>query len=159
MDRTCNSCTLCCEGWLAIDANGIQASLNKPCQNLSCNVGCDIYAHRPADPCVTFKCLWLTDVRHMSPEMKPSLTQVVVQERLVKGWESPVLAAVATNKKSLDLQWEKIKSIAKEKGIFAVALSYSDNKDDDAKKTLSIFGDAQFAQVMKTLFDHQVAIF
>jgi hypothetical protein len=95
----------------------------------------------------------------MSPEMKPSLTQVVVQERLVKGWESPVLAAVATNKKSLDLQWEKIKSIAKEKGIFAVALSYSDNKDDDAKKTLSIFGDAQFAQVMKTLFDHQVAIF
>ena len=159
MERNCTGCTLCCEGWLAIDTNGIKASLNKPCFNLSCNVGCNIYAERPTDPCVTFKCLWLTDAEHMSLEMKPSKTKVIVQERLVQGWHLPVLAAVAKNKESLDLQWENIKSIAKAKGIFAVALAYSKSKNDQDKKIMNIFGDAKFAETMKTLFDKQVVIF
>ena len=155
----CNGCTLCCEGLLAINSNGIKASLDKPCVNLSCNVGCNIYSNRPTDPCGTFQCLWLTDAEHMTPEMKPSKTKVIVQERLVQGWHLPVLAAVATNKKSLDLQWENIKSIAKAKGIFAVALAYSNSKKADNKKTMNIFGDAKFAETMKTLFDNQVVIF
>jgi len=159
MERNCNGCTLCCEGWLAIDTNGIKASLNKPCVNLSCNVGCSAYAERPTDPCVTFKCLWLTDAEHMSLEMKPSKTKVIVQERLVQGWHLPVLAAVATNKESLDLQWENIKSIAKAKGVFAVALAYPNSKNDQHKKIMNIFGDAKFAKTMKTLFDNQVVIF
>ena len=159
MERNCNGCTLCCEGWLAIDTNEIKASLNKPCVNLSCNVGCNIYAERPTDPCVTFECLWLTDAEHMSLEMKPSKTKLIVQERIVQGWHLPVLAAVATNKESLDLQWENIKSIAKAKGIFAVALAYPNSKNDQHKKIMNIFGDAKFAKIMKTLFDNQVVIF
>jgi len=159
MKRKCDGCTLCCEGWLAIDSNGIQASLNKPCVNLSCNVGCNIYVKRPTDPCGNFKCLWLTDEQHMSPEMKPSITKVVVQERFVQGWQLPVLAAVATSKDSLDLEWENLKGIAERKGIFAIALAYSDDKNDLAQKTMRIFGDAHFAESMKTLFDKRVAIF
>lgn len=159
MARNCSGCTLCCEGWLAINVNGIKASLNKPCVNLTCNVGCDIYEKKPTDPCGTFKCLWLTDTEHMPAEMKPSKTKVIVQERLVRGWHLPVLAAVATNKASLDLEWEEIKSIAKAKGIFAVALAYSNSNKDQGKKTMNIFGDAKFAETMKTLFDNQVVIF
>jgi len=157
--RHCDGCTLCCEGWLAIDSNGIKASLNKPCVNLSCNVGCNIYADRPSDPCGAFKCLWLTDAEHMTAEMKPSKTKVIVQERLIQGWHFPVLAAVATNKESLDLEWENIKSIATKKGIFAVALAYSNGKKDDYKKTMNILGDTKFAEIMKILFDNQVVIF
>jgi hypothetical protein len=159
MARNCDGCTMCCEGWLAIDSNGIRSSLNKPCVNLSCNVGCNIYAKKPADPCGNFKCLWLIDAEHMNPEMKPSITKVIVQERIIQGWHLPVLAAVATNKESLDLQWENIKSIATEKGIFAVALAYSNNKKDQDRKTMNIFGNAEFAATMKTLFDNQVVIF
>ena len=159
MVRNCNGCTLCCEGLLAINSNGIKASLDKPCVNLSCNLGCNIYSNRPTDPCSTFQCLWLTDAEHMTPEMKPSKTKVIVQERLVQGWPLPVLAAVATNKESLDLEWENIKSIAEKKGIFAVALAYSNSKKDDAKKTMNIFGDSEFADTMKTLFNNRVAIF
>jgi len=107
----------------------------------------------------TFKCLWLTDAEHMSLEMKPSKTKVIVQERLVQGWHLPVLAAFATNKESLDLQWENIKSIAKAKGVFAVALAYPNSKNDQHKKIMNIFGDAKFAKTMKTLFDNQVVIF
>jgi hypothetical protein len=150
---------MCCEGWLAIDSNGIRSSLNKPCVNLSCNVGCNIYVDRPIDPCGTFQCLWLADAEHMTPEMKPSKTKVIIQERLVQGWHLPVLAAVAANKKSLDLEWENIKSIAEKKGLFAVALAYSNSKKDDAKKTMNIFGDSEFADTMKTLFNNRVAIF
>jgi RNase H-fold protein (predicted Holliday junction resolvase) len=95
----------------------------------------------------------------MSLEMKPSKTKVIVQERLVQGWHLPVLAAVATNKESLDLQWENIKSIAKAKGVFAVALAYPNSKNDQHKKIMNIFGDAKFAKTMKTLFDNQVVIF
>ena len=159
MVKNCNGCTLCCEGLLAIDSNGIKASLNKPCVNLSCNVGCNIYSNKPADPCGSFQCLWLTDSDHMLTEMKPSKTKVIIQERLVRGWHLPVLAAVVANKKSLDLQWENIKSIAKAKGTFAVALAYSNSKKDQDKKTMNIFGDAKFAETMKTLFDNQVVIF
>lgn len=159
MKRKCDGCTLCCEGWLAIDSNGIQASLNKPCVNLSCNVGCNIYAKKPADPCGNFKCLWLTDAEHVPPEMKPSIVKIIVQERLVQGWHLPVLAAVATSKDSLDLEWENLKGIAERKGIFAIALAYSDDKNDLAQKTMRIFGDAKFAESMKTLFDNRVAIF
>ena len=159
MKRKCNGCTLCCEGWLAIDSNGIQASLDKPCVNLSCNVGCNIYAKKPADPCDTFQCLWLTDAEHVPHEMKPSTVKIIVQERLVQGWHLPVLAAVATSKDSLDLEWENLKGIARRKGIFAIALAYSDDKNDLAQKTMRIFGDAKFAETMKTLFDNRVTIF
>jgi|GEM_PF-6043469 len=75
------------------------------------------------------------------------------------GWHLPVLAAVATNKESLGLQWENIEIIAKAKGIFAAALAYSNGKKDDDKNTMNIFGDAKFAETMKTLFDNQVVIF
>jgi len=95
----------------------------------------------------------------MPAEMKPSKTKVIVQERLVRGWHLPVLAAVATNKASLDREWEEIKSIAKAKGIFALALAYSNSNKDQGKKTMNIFGDAKFAETMKTLFDNQVVIF
>ena len=159
MKRKCDGCTLCCEGWLAIDSNGIQASLNRPCVNLSCNVGCSIYSQRPTEPCRNFKCLWLTDEHNMASEMKPSITKVVVQERFVQGWQLPVLAAVATNKESLDLEWENLKGIAERKGIFAIALTYSDDKNDLAQKSMRIFGDTKFAESMKTLFDNRVAIF
>jgi len=67
----------------------------------------------------------------MPSEMMPSKTKVIIQERLVPGWHLPVLAAFAANKKSLDLEWENIKSIAKAQGIFAVALAYSNSKKDD----------------------------
>jgi len=159
MVRNCNGCTLCCEGWLAINSNGIKASLNKPCANLDCDVGCKIYAKRPTDPCGTFQCLWLTDSQHMPLEMKPSNTKLVIQERLVQGWHLPVLAVVANNKESLDIQWEDIKVIAKKKDIFAVALAYSNNKNDQDHKTLNIFGDAKFADTMTTLFNNRVVIF
>ena len=40
-----------------------------------------------------------------------------------------------------------------------MALAYSNSKKDDHKKTMNIFGDAKFAETMKTLFDNQVVIF
>jgi hypothetical protein len=95
----------------------------------------------------------------MTLEMKPSITQVIVQERLVRGWYLPVLAAVATNKESLDLQWENIKIIAKAKGTFAVALAYTNSNKNKDKKAMNIFGNAKFAEIMKTHFDNQVVIF
>ena len=160
MNRLCDSCTLCCEGWLVINSNGIESSLNKPCINLSCNVGCKIYTLRPNDPCGTFKCLWLTDTQHISQEMKPSITNLIFQEKIVHGWHLPVLAVVATNTDSLDLHWEDIKNIAIKKGTFAVALAYSNEKINHTDhKTLKIYGDAIFAETMTTLFNNRVAIF
>ena len=53
----------------------------------------------------------------------------------------------------------KPKGIAERKGIFAIALAYTDDKNDLAQKTMRIFGDAKFAETMKTLFDNRVTIF
>lgn len=96
----------------------------------------------------------------MSQEMKPSITKVIVQEKIVLGWHLPVLAVVATNKESLDMHWEDIKNIATKKRTFAVALAYSNEKIDNTdKKTLKIYGDAIFAETMTTLFNNRIAIF
>lgn len=150
---------MCCEGWLAINSNGIKASLHNPCVHSSCDIGCNIYSKRPIDPCINFECLWLTDALHVSDELKPSISKIILQEKLVQGWHLPVLTAVATDEKTLDFHWDNLKSIAKRKEIFALALAYSEKKYDKANKTMRIYGSATFGETMKQLFNNNTVIF
>jgi hypothetical protein len=59
--RECGTCTKCCEGWLLGQALGHTFFKGKPCHFVSLDKGCTVYAKRPKDPCITFKCEWLTN--------------------------------------------------------------------------------------------------
>lgn len=56
--RECGSCGKCCEGWLSGDAYGHQFWPGRQC-HFRAKEGCTIYPKRPANPCKTFKCMWL----------------------------------------------------------------------------------------------------
>lgn len=76
MKRECGSCTKCCEGWLHAKIGNYEMHKGKPCHFISINKGCTIYAKRPHDPCVTFKCEWLQNAD--IPEwMKPNEIQAI----------------------------------------------------------------------------------
>ena len=56
---------------------------SKPCHFVEIGVGCTVYAKRPKDPCVTYKCQWL--VNPDIPEyMKPNLINTIIDKRKTK---------------------------------------------------------------------------
>lgn len=76
-ERQCFPCTACCEGWLAADVLGEKMKPGKPCIHKS-EQGCAIYARRPHNPCVIFKCGWLKGEHDMPAHMKPSECGAIV---------------------------------------------------------------------------------
>ena len=75
MNRACNGCTKCCEGWLEGTVNGHAFFRGRPCFFL--NKGCSIYESRPQDPCRSYNCAWVDDMQF--PEwMKPDLVNVII---------------------------------------------------------------------------------
>lgn len=59
MERTCDGCTKCCEGWLIATIKGQPMYPGKPCQFVQIGKGCATYSTRPKNPCRTYKCAWL----------------------------------------------------------------------------------------------------
>jgi uncharacterized cysteine cluster protein YcgN (CxxCxxCC family) len=81
--RTCGDCTKCCEGWLHGVAHGERFYRGKPCHFVEIGKGCTIYENRPIDPCITYKCEWLTN-DDFPMWMKPSLSNVLVTKKTGK---------------------------------------------------------------------------
>lgn len=77
MLRQCQSCTACCDGWVAMNINGIDVYPGKPCQH-STKKGCNIYTDRPVDPCVNFECSWMVKDSPLPDWMKPNNAKVLV---------------------------------------------------------------------------------
>lgn len=91
--RECEDCTSCCEGWLSGSVNGRSFYPGKPCHFARPGEGCTVYEDRPQDPCISFNCLWKTDMD--VPEwMKPSLSKTILTYRLTKFNKIKYLALV-----------------------------------------------------------------
>jgi hypothetical protein len=78
--RECGTCTKCCEGWLIGEALGHTFYQGKPCHFVSIGAGCTTYATRPAHPCASYKCEWLSNLD--IPEwMKPNQVDAILSKR------------------------------------------------------------------------------
>ena len=77
--RTCDSCTKCCQGTLTGSAYGHDFIPGKPCFFVG-EKGCTIYADRPENPCVSFKCEWLA-ADYLPMWMRPDLSKVIAVRR------------------------------------------------------------------------------
>jgi uncharacterized cysteine cluster protein YcgN (CxxCxxCC family) len=78
VSRNCGTCTACCEGWLSGEAHGRKFYPGVKCHFLG--ERCTIYAKRPHDPCVTFRCEYLTD-DNVPEWMKPERSGVILCRR------------------------------------------------------------------------------
>jgi hypothetical protein len=75
--RTCGSCTACCDGWLQIEVRGHQIRPGKPCP-FSVGHQCSIYSERPQHPCREFICGWLIATSPLPEWMRPDKSDMIM---------------------------------------------------------------------------------
>lgn len=81
--RSCDGCTVCCEGWHTSNINGHEMFPGRPCHFFSNK--CTIYEFRPDNPCRAYACAWLEDDKNVFPEwFKPDISGVLCDWR---DWE------------------------------------------------------------------------
>lgn len=102
--RTCGSCTKCCEGWLSGKALGHSFYSGKPCHFVAIGKGCSVYAKRPQNPCISYKCGWLTNLD--IPEwLKPEASNVIIDFRDIEGYSYINLVEAGSTVSSKILNW------------------------------------------------------
>lgn len=79
MNKSCDGCTKCCEGWLWGSAHGHHFFRGRPCHYIAEGKGCSIYEDRPDVPCKSYKCEWLKN-QDFPMWMKPSDSKVIISE-------------------------------------------------------------------------------
>lgn len=100
MNRTCGSCTKCCEGWLAADVHGHFMEPGTHCHFLK-ESKCSIYPSRP-NVCKDFFCAWLMDER-IDDDLKPDNIHQIITYNYVDdiGWYEIVEAGEKIKKEHL----------------------------------------------------------
>lgn len=78
MNRTCDDCQACCEGWLKTVAYDHVVDLGKPCFFITPNKRCGVYSSRPA-VCRAYNCDWKQN-KDFPEWMKPSKCGVLVDD-------------------------------------------------------------------------------
>ena len=89
LDRQCNGCTACCEGWLTGEVYGHPFSPSNPCFYMT-KGGCSIYKDRPEDPCKRFKCEWIENENYPA-WLKPNESGVLTYTRNFTRGDSTVI--------------------------------------------------------------------
>jgi len=77
-NKTCGTCTKCCEGWLTFTVDSTRIYPGNPCIFLKQNNGCTRYDTRPNYPCKTFNCVWL-DIKNIPDKWKPENCGVIMK--------------------------------------------------------------------------------
>ena len=104
--RECGACTACCQGWLSSD--DLDMRPGRPCRHCTAQ-GCAIYENRPEDPCVRFRCGWLTQESEFPENMRPDRSGVIVL--LGRNWRDWVVLRAIPAGQSVpadSLEWLRV---------------------------------------------------
>jgi uncharacterized cysteine cluster protein YcgN (CxxCxxCC family) len=104
--RSCGTCTKCCEGHLVGEVRGIPFHLGKPCHFLKIDVGCSIYEDRPEKPCKSFKCMWLTEP-NLPEWLKPNLINAMFVPSEVEGHKYIFAIEAGEKMEERTISWAK----------------------------------------------------
>jgi len=102
--RECGTCTKCCEGYLSGEALGHTFYKGKPCHFIAIGKGCTVYAKRPKDPCISYKCSWLTN-EDIPEWMKPSDIDAIIDMRYIEQHQFISLKEAGSPMQSRVLSW------------------------------------------------------
>ena len=145
--RTCQPCTGCCDGWLQINVKGTPVHPGRPCPH-STGQGCNDYANRPVNPCVSFECGWRRADSPLPDWMKPNEAKVIVlfDQSVWNGLPVDVAVPVGRRIPPRALHW--LQQFAETNGR---ALLYSEQIVDAAGKftnqqTVNAYGPPEFQQ-------------
>jgi hypothetical protein len=151
--RSCLPCTACCEGWLDIAEESVQAHLGSPCVHRS-SQGCGVYENRPVNPCQTFFCAWRQKDTPLIDVMRPDISGViVVMDRLV--WrEQKVIVGIPSGEKIPEKSLQYLLGLSKLTGmnLLTVRFNVDAGRNYIGSSKVSAFGEAQFVEDMKDRF-------
>lgn len=102
--RSCGTCTKCCEGYLTGEALGHTFYGGKPCHFIAIGKGCTVYEKRPKDPCVSYKCAWLTN-EDIPEWMRPSDIDAIIDMRQIGEHQYLSLKEAGNPMQSRVLSW------------------------------------------------------
>jgi hypothetical protein len=105
-ERTCGSCTACCDGWLQIEVRGHRVRPGAPCP-FSIENRCSIYEERPQHPCREFVCGWLTASSPLPEWMRPDKSDMIMLAAnfIWHGRPVDVVVAAGNRPKQKALDW------------------------------------------------------
>jgi hypothetical protein len=101
--RTCDGCTMCCQGHLTGQAYGHTFQQGKPCFFVSAK-GCTIYEDRPVEPCKSFECDWLK-YDYLPMWMRPDLSKVIVRRTIEDNTEWVYIVEAGQKMDAAILSW------------------------------------------------------
>jgi uncharacterized cysteine cluster protein YcgN (CxxCxxCC family) len=138
--RSCGTCTKCCEGYLSGEALGHTFYPGKPCHFIAIGTGCTVYDNRPKEPCVSYKCLWLTN-EDMPEWMKPSDINSIIDIRHIDVYQYLNLKEAGSSVQARVLSW-----------FFKYALSKNLNAAWEVEGGLNWIGSIEFTAAMDAKF-------
>lgn len=77
-ERSCGTCTKCCEGWLSANIKGHEMHPGKPCFFLA-DGKCADYEGRPST-CKTYNCAWKTEPETFPEWMRPDRISTIISK-------------------------------------------------------------------------------
>ncbi len=77
-ERSCGTCTKCCEGWLSANIRGHEMHPGKPCFFLA-DGKCTDYEGRP-NTCKSYNCAWKSEPETFPEWMRPDRTGVIISK-------------------------------------------------------------------------------
>lgn len=151
--RSCLPCTACCQGWLNISEDAVQAHLGSPCVHCS-SQGCSVYEKRPVNPCQTFYCAWRQKDTPLIELMRPDLSGViVVMDRIV--WEDQkVIVGIPTGPQIPEKSLSYLLGLSRltEMNLLTVRFSLDSSYQYTGKSRVSAYGEGLFVEAMKDKF-------
>ena len=117
-ERSCGSCTKCCEGWAYGNIYGQELKPGTPCRFVEAGSGCSIYKNRPVEPCVVFKCAWLEDPE-VPDWVKPERSGLIcsIDPKMPAGSKPTHLSVLAAGGVITDEYRDWAKMYASKKGL------------------------------------------
>lgn len=156
--RNCLPCTACCEGWLDISEELVQAHVGQPCVNCSAQ-GCGIYESRPVNPCRTFYCAWRQKGTPLVDSMRPDLSGVIVVMDRLTWRDQAVIVAIPTGEQIPEDSMKYLMGLSSltDLNLLTVRFEKHNDKFSGASK-LSAYGAPQFVTDMKERFKDGVLV-
>lgn len=146
--RSCQPCTACCDGWLRIRVNGMEASPGKPCPH-STGQGCRIYADRPVDPCINFICGWKMDGSPLPDWMKPSNAKMIFLPQQAVWRTLPVDIAVPVGRRIPPRTLHWLQQFAQQNNrVLLYAEQIEEHGRFTNKQRVAAYGPPEFQQEM-----------
>ncbi|UOG93216.1 MAG: hypothetical protein L3K52_05645 [Candidatus Thiothrix sulfatifontis] len=115
INRVCQPCTACCDGWVQMNIKGADVYPGCPCPH-STGKGCNDYANRPVDPCDNFNCGWVIPNSPLPDWMKPNEAKVMVLFNKFQWRGVPVDVALPVGKRIPPRALNWLKQFAEQHG-------------------------------------------